>query len=338
MTDKMPVVGKRYRHKEKGYKVTILRVVAGTDFIIYDVDLFGQSGVDKHRFLEIFEELPTSNPAVIKNNFSNMWTKKDQERIDKTCYLPTEEQIKLMQQRRKEDRKEEVSEVEKALEEVKDQLKWNDYYLCPKRLDREEIEQIRFKRLNDLNKKAQNLVNALEAEKNQKKSGLNAIFPNAEYVYSESSLDIPEPTITFQTPDQPELGFNSPTWSNISKSEPEINRKERSTYCTCCGTKILGVIACASSFKSGLFCSAKCANMKENCVEPVSIWKDVSELPKDHLEKHGEELIALKVIFGGKANFVTHVDMIRHGKGMTLTDFVNQVEDMEARLRKLEGK
>jgi hypothetical protein len=79
-------------------------------------------------------------------------------------------------------------------------------------------------------------------------------------------------------------------------------------------------------------------DMKEECVEPVSIWKDVSELPKDHLEKHGEELIGLKLIFGGKANFVTHVDILRHGKGMTLTDFIKQVEDMEARLRKLEGK
>jgi hypothetical protein len=98
----------------------------------------------------------------------------------------------------------EVNEVERALEELKKYFRDNK------------------SNHSELLKLTQNLVNALEAEKNQKKLGLNAIFPNAEYVYSESNLDIPEPTITFQTPDQPELGFNSPTWSDMPKPELKI--------------------------------------------------------------------------------------------------------------------
>jgi hypothetical protein len=180
------------------------------------VTLFFEDGngnkIDYHltTWDRIFEELPTSNL---------------QEK-EECCPIETAEAAWNMS---------EVSEVERALEELKN-------YFSNNSSNHSEILNL-----------AQNLVNALEAEKDK------------------------------------------------SKPEPEID-------------------------------------MKEECVEPVSIWKDVSELPKDHLEKHGEELIGLKLIFGGKANFVTHVDILRHGKGMTLTDFIKQVEDMEARLRKLEGK
>jgi hypothetical protein len=124
--------------------------------------------------------------------------------------------------------KEEVREVERALEESKRILR--------ERYSNPEYGQ---ELLADTLK---NLVIAVEAEKNQKKSGLNAIFPNAEYVYSEANLNMPKPAVIFQTPDQPELGFNSATWSDVSKQEPKID-------------------------------------MKEECVEPVSIWKDVSKLP-----------------------------------------------------------
>jgi len=141
-------------------------------------------------------------------------------------------------------------QVERTLEELKLKLK-NDFW-CESQYHYELLDSIT------------NLIDALEAEKNQKKLGLNAIFPNAEYVYSESNLDIPEPTITFQTPDQPELGFNSPTWSDVSKPEPKIKT---------------GTITASDVSKA---------------------WED----------------------FDKKIEAA----------------FVNQIEDMEARLRKLEGK
>lgn len=91
-------------------------------------------------------------------------------------------------------------------------------------------------------------------------------------------------------------------------------------------------------------------DMKEECVEPVSIWKDVSEL----LEYQNYHVIGKmkdgKCIFGFPYQLKDGVSTIRNIDNIggndkiyfkcfsTLTDFVNQVEDMEARLRKLEGK
>jgi hypothetical protein len=181
----------------------------------------------------------------------------------------------------------EVSEVERALEEVKDQLKWNDYYLCPKRLDREEIEQIRFKRLNDLNKKAQNLVNALEAEKKP----------------------------FFKVREEGQFEGSPPTKETFARHEETIKR-----------------------MKEGL---------KEECVEPVSIWKDVSELPYYGCRilvkhKHHIQIIPYYYCNGiftpDNKDFSLEIDNSVIKKFCLLTDFVNQAEDMEARLRKLEDR
>ena len=77
------------------------------------------------------------------------------------------------------------------------------------------------------------------------------------------------------------------------KNERPLINNYHDTNCTCCGIK-LGPIACKSSFKLGIFCSVKCGDMskpepkidiQKPSVEPVSIWKDVSELPKQ-LEHH----------------------------------------------------
>ena len=108
----------------------------------------------------------------------------------------------------------EVNEVERALKEVKDQLKWNDYYLCPKRLDREEIEQIRFKRLNDLNKKAQNLVNALEDGKIKSGRGIAEYTPSDFMKHMERCEDalknMPKP--------EPKIKTGTITASDVSKA------------------------------------------------------------------------------------------------------------------------
>jgi hypothetical protein len=219
--------------------------------------------------------------------------------------------------------KKEVSEVERALEESKHILR--ERYSNP-----EYGQELLADTLG-------NLVTALEAEKNQKKLGLNAIFPNAEYVYSESNLDIPEPTITFQTPDQPELGFNSPTWSNMSKPEPKKEIK----------IEFRPIPNCKKHNKRLINDKVGC----EECVETVSIWKDVSKLPhpKDRRLDNQDLLLKMddgKIIYGqGYDRDILPIQntsyekwSLLEGKYCTLTDFVNQVEDMEARLRKLEGK
>lgn len=69
-----------------------------------------------------------------------------------------------------------------------------------------------------------------------------------------------------------------------------------------------------------------------------SEWLDLECLPKDHFEKHGEELIGLKIISANKAYFLTHIDILRHGKGITLTDFINQSESDHKALIELEEK
>lgn len=182
--------------------------------------------------------------------------------------------------------KEEVNKVERALEELKEEinydplqvkgyvsqacLNWKGWYAA-------------------LNKKAQNLVTALEAEKSLR-------------LKNDQKLDTKE--------------FDSrglDTKQDMSKPEPEID-------------------------------------MKEECVEPVSIWKDVSELPEYQNYHVIGKMKDGKCIFGFPYQLKDGVSTIRNIDNIggndkiyfkcfsTLTDFVNQVEDMEARLRKLEGK
>jgi hypothetical protein len=253
----------------------------------------------------------------------------------------------------------EVSEVEGALKDLKREVSL--FQIAGKALTRGNLGNSLSINYKHLANAAQNLVDALEGEKNQKKLGLNAIFPNAEYVYSESNLDIPEPTITFQTPDQPELGHNSPTWSDVSKQEPKVDNllkawevekkpffkvREEGQFEGSPPTKetFARHEETIKRMKEGL---------KEECVESVSIWKDVSELPEiDHdcviCTNRGNMAFAMYQHTG--KSFTYQVDetdgSVSNGsikphemyKYTTLTDFVNQVEAMEARLRKLEGK
>jgi len=88
-------------------------------------------------------------------------------------------------------------------------------------------------------------------------------------------------------------------------------------------------------------------DMKEECVEPVSIWKDVSELPYYGCRilvkhKHHIQIIPYYYCNGiftpDNKDFSFEIDNSVIKKFCLLTDFINQVEDMEARLRKLEGK
>jgi hypothetical protein len=151
--------------------------------------------------------------------------------------------------------KEKVSEVEKALEELKERLSFHHHPFCDK-----------------LFSSAQNLVTALEAEK------------------------------------------------DMSKPEPEIDMKE------------------------------ECVEAKEIDVPTKSIWKDVKEVIDNqsiiYVNKAGFARLGeywndtMYFIEGDSGDVRAHAfDKGYYVKKFcTLTDFVNQVEDMEARLRKLEGK
>ena len=159
------------------------------------------------------------------------------------------------------------NKVEKALEELKNQLEiWEGV----------ELGSVR----GMLVVAARNLVKALEAEKKQL-------------------------TVTFQTPDQPELGFNSPSWSDVWKEEPKID-------------------------------------IKEERVDPVSIWKDGDELKE--LDKRNEQfLVRLKdgrVIKPILSNILTNDRQIDKNikEATTLTDFVNSIEQMQKDIEELKQK
>jgi len=191
MTNKMPVVGQRYKGCNKKEFEVVFIFEANKQCVVYSESI-GLWVQYIPTFFDYFEELPTSNS----------------QETEECCPIETAEAAWNMS---------EASEVEKALEEVKDQLKWNDYYLCPKRLDwrsREEIEQIRFKHLNDLNKKAQNLVNALEDGKIKSGRGIAEYTPSDFMKHMERCEDalknMPKP--------EPKIKTGTITASDVSKA------------------------------------------------------------------------------------------------------------------------
>jgi len=181
--------------------------------------------------------------------------------------------------------------------------------------------------------------------------------------------------ITFQTPDQPELGFNSPTWSDMSKQEPKWLPMSSAPKC---GSPI--TVNQSTNKRHKIFKANWSLNkwyslyeegnneevypefwlegskeepqidMKKESVEPVSIWKDnKDELKK--LEKQNEKFLIRtkdgRVIMPIISNYFSSDNQIDKNikEATTLTDFINSFEqerlkrlDMEARLRKLEGK
>ena len=90
---------------------------------------------------------------------------------------------------------------------------------------------------------------------------------------------------------------------------------------------------------------------KEECVEPVSIWKDINELPNDDVNYfiYAEFFSGMAIIGHAKNNkiFRLHSDHI-YPNGIIkrwsyLTDFINEHEQMkkdieELKRNKLEGK
>jgi len=128
---------------------------------------------------------------------------------------------------------------------------------------------------------------------------------------------------------------------NALEAEKKIRR------CDHCGNR-LGTIACKSSFKLGNFCSAKCADfdalkpepkidMKEECVEPASIWKPISQLNKN---ENNDLLVrrSNKKIFLGEHLVGVLYDYNNDYDFCTLTDFINSFEQMQKDIAELKRK
>lgn len=206
MTSKLPVVGKKYRWKHAPHRYHLVigflgdKIVAINDRYLCEgddeaLDCAELMTFEGFRCLTNFEELPDSNPQ-----------EESQDEIDKMYELEIEiiklesdlniKKGMLRVMERNETRKNEienggVSEVERALEELKNALT---------KQDGNETHSYLYAVISTA---AQNLVNALEAERNER--------------------------------------------AVMSKPEPKID-------------------------------------IKEERVEPVSIWKDVGELPKFHCQ------------------------------------------------------
>ena len=206
---------------------------------------------------QIIEELQAEN---------KIW----QEMVDSTNQT-NQALIKRLQENKVDLEKGEVSEVERALKELKS-------YFSNNSSNHSEILNL-----------ASNLVNALETERNMSKPepkvGLRAIFPNAEYVYSECSLD------------------------DIANPEPKTD-------------------------------------IKEECVEPVSIWKDVSELPKilegdtvDSLIRDKNGNVARTIFYNENGEIDYSPSGLEFEKEYcTLTDFINSFEQMQKDIEELKKK
>ena len=225
-----------------------------------------------------------------------------QEMVDSTNQT-NQALIKRLQENKVDLEKGEVSEVERALEELKNQI-------VSFRLNFD----MDYKPMRYLPDAAQNLINALETEKKpffkvreegqfeglppsaealarygmtkpEPKVGLRAIFPNAEYVYSECSLD------------------------DIANPEPKTD-------------------------------------IKEECVEPVSIWKDVSELPKilegdtvDSLIRDKNGNVARTIFYNENGEIDYSPSGLEFEKEYcTLTDFINSFEQMQKDIEELKKK
>jgi len=325
MTNKMPVVGQRYRGCNKKEFEVVFIFEANKQCVVYS-ESTGLWVQYIPTFFDYFEELPASNSqkpeeepklsiycSQCGKDFKTLSSKYEVSgsfiSAEKSCECkPNYVASNYIREEPNSQEKEEISEIERVLEESKRILR--------ERYSNPEYGQ---ELLADTLK---NLVIAVEAGKIESRRGIAEYTPSDFMKHMERCEDalknMPKPAVTFQTPDQPELGFNSPTWSDVSKQEPKID-------------------------------------MKEECVEPVSIWKDVSKLPE---EMQGQVLVAMKDGAKGLTYYTSSTGdfsvFLRHKYGNTfdnisvvkenierwayLTDFINQVEDMEARLRKLEGK
>ena len=209
-----------------------------------------------------------------------------------------------------------LSEVDKALEELKKYLDKDVPY----------DDCLREQSFLDCREKAENLVNALEAEKKESidmPSVLPAINRYVKNYFFDQNKRLPD-----DISEALEL-VNSTCWQIfMSKSEPKIDIKEESVYVStlsCCKN-------CHREFKqfhrSDYFCSNYCrSGLKPVEPEKKGMWKSVSELPRYPLEH------ASKILVKYKNDEVElrqdDESYVGDEKFCTLTDLINSFEQLQ---------
>lgn len=333
MTSKLPVVGKRYRYRNfPKMEATVNAIKEGPLFTATQTGPFvhfelGQGPIRLDcfwdSFLDLDEELPDSNPQEAEKQ---------------------------------------VSEVERALEELKNEVK--KIYVLQKSPQSKDADMLDLN-LSLITFAAEKLVLILEAEKrkgttNQENKYFQAGWVGAREMFRKANSETKEamdllqfqvnnyckeyinevdpaflPPLFIKTLEraknllealEAEKKINFPkepnwvgvdlakeqSWSNVSKPEPEID-------------------------------------MKEDRVEPVSIWKDVSELPKEKLTQGFVKDLSNRVDFGLMRKGLLEMEgdesvwPASNHKFLSITDFINSFEqmqktnaDLHSRLEKIE--
>lgn len=192
----------------------------------------------------------------------------------------------------------EASEVERALEVVRREMSSVVY---------PPSEDNYRRAMAALRTKVHNLINALEAEKSlslKNEEKMDAKKFDSRGVDTKQDAK-PEITVYFQTPVDSSRGFNSETWRDVTAKDVGELKPE---------LKI---------------------DMKEERFEPVSIWKDVSEI------KWASEWIAETT--GGDAIFIDTISEFYESqkfidKICTLKDFINEHKQMQKDIEDLKRK
>ncbi|MEI7578591.1 MAG: hypothetical protein WCJ58_00970 [bacterium] len=307
MTNKMPVVGKRYRPLQKESFVWAefkrFSLLNGGVVIFCDLQQVCTDGVSNgyyscqlKDFWDRFEELPEDNsqeqeevPEVASKDFMEGYNagwndfgfKKDYRFKESTDNEP-----KVIENTNPVDfKKEEVNEVDRALGELKREIALCGGGMKPAETEGERrMANVFYYFLG----KAQKLVDALEAEK--------------------SAMDAVKDTLKEGIKQMKDFNAKMDEKYPMSKPEPKIDTKEE-------------------------------------CVDPVSIWKDVSELPEGLLDEgivkwrrggHSLMLTAQGKFFDSSGHRVSSGESV--AKFISLTDFINSFEQMQKDIEDLERK
>lgn len=302
--DKLPVVGKRYRlrktyldgnnnkttRENKKVIVTEIEEREGDYLIHYKDDDGITNGLSSISFLGLYyEEIPEDNLQETK----------------------------------------EVSEVDKALEELKKNIKLTNYNW---------LTSIDYKNLKQT---AQNLVDALEAEK--------------------SAMNVIKDFLKEGTKNMKDFNAKMDEKYPMSKPEPKIDMKEERVDLP--NIKLPFAYSFTNASKESVFFGGKEIKSGERIVmtklsvEPVSIWKDVSESPEEITNIHDTAIPCLVKDALGYTTIATFsvdafYDWRKPHKAMEqgylstkspikwcyLHDFINSFEQMQKDIEELKNK
>jgi len=303
MTNKMPVVGKRYRAtKHRNYIILVSDVNHNYISYIHDLGKDDYSMVHAmliDEFWGEFEELPNSN-----------------------LQKPEEVQVDL--------EKKEVNEVERALKELKEELADNPFQI------RGYVSEacINWKGwYNILNKKAQALVNALESEKDRCNN--TCITPvvdlskpeEAQNLINvlEADKDTPKEHYDLGAVTRLEvIDDNGRSYVNLQANLLEFSYQD--------GGKTLKIFCSKNQDMSK---PEPQIDMKEERVDPVSIWKDINKLQRLPFDYARKISINQNGYFGIRSDNESYIG---DEKFCTLSDFINAFEQMQKDIEELKKK